>query len=238
MVVRTFGDAMEEILNKQQNNSETGFTYWQPSYRMYNKPVDAGLRWSNEATGSGDEYTPRGSLYLWGTSLGVTMNGKTLFYMKDVGIKGGNGHTDQNINSSEEAIEAIKSYPNNRCAYQFDSKKKKLIEKPPSDGSGVWTKEAGSNLFVWADEVISKERLNELYPPVSVIKHISFPLTKDNMHGWTASALVAKEHGGVLCSVKEVQAYIKKHGALVKGQRSWTATQEMIGSTSWVSCGE
>ena len=32
--------------------------------------------------------------------------------------------------------------------------------------------------------------------------------------------------------------YIKKHGALVSGQASWTATEEPDGEKNWVSCGD
>jgi hypothetical protein len=42
----------------------------------------------------------------------------------------------------------------------------------------------------------------------------------------------------MLVTAEEAQDYVNKHGALVAGQASWTATEEPNGEKNWVSCGD
>ena len=42
----------------------------------------------------------------------------------------------------------------------------------------------------------------------------------------------------MIVTADESKDYIKKHGALVFGQASWTATEEPNGEKNWVSCGD
>jgi hypothetical protein len=60
-------------------------------------------KWTNEHTGDGKtpsrqlRNTKLGNLFVWGTGLGITQEGRTLFCMKDVAITGGDEHVDEQV---------------------------------------------------------------------------------------------------------------------------------------------
>lgn len=93
---------------------------------------------------------------------------------------------------------------------------------------------------MWADTVIDKAMIEDLNPPVSAMKHETFPIGREGQHTWTQSSRYVLQKGFMLVTTKEAQAYIKEHGALVKGQASWTATENKGKGNvqNWVSCGD
>jgi hypothetical protein len=64
---------------------------------LFTKPAGLGATWTNEHTGSGKQADRQGHMFNWGTNLGVTVQGRTLFYMKDVTITDGDGHVDEDV---------------------------------------------------------------------------------------------------------------------------------------------
>ena len=92
-----------------------------------------GATWTNEHTGDGKGFSPDGNLFVWGTNLGITVNGRTLFCMKDVGIiknstnasGGGDGKVDNKVKTYAQAFAKIKDYSKTKTdsAYLWDSEK-------------------------------------------------------------------------------------------------------------------
>lgn len=84
---------MKLVLKKPQDSSIV-YQYWVGHQKLITKPAGLNAVWTNEHTGSGKQIGHPGHLYLWGTHLGITLHGRTLFCMKDVTITGGDADID------------------------------------------------------------------------------------------------------------------------------------------------
>ena len=138
--------------------------------------------------------------------------------MKDVAITGGNAQVDNNVMTQEQAFAKVKSYSQTESAYVWDAKSKQLIEKPVGTRSGKWSKANGSCMFMWADEVINEQRIEDSKPKpadLSLFKHETFPNGREGQHTWTQSRRIAKYKDTMLVTAQEAKDYINKHGALV-----------------------
>lgn len=91
------------------------------------------------------------------------MDDRKLFCMKDVAIEGGDGEVTENVTTYDEAFAKVKTFTKTESAYLWDPKSKKLTEKPASVKTGVWAKGVGTCLFMWADEIVTEERLAEIH---------------------------------------------------------------------------
>ena len=96
------------FLAKHQD-SQVAYHFWAPHGRLDTKPAGGHATWSTEDQGGHLEYsgihhmrkTKYGNLFFWGTGLGITVEGRTLFCMKDVAITGGDEHVDDQVMTYE-----------------------------------------------------------------------------------------------------------------------------------------
>ena len=99
-------------------------------------------------------------MFVYGTDLNHTHNGRMLIRMDNVYLSGADGKIDYDVKSAEEAIKLFKSKTgSNEYAYEWHKSSSRLIEKPPSSkvGSGAtWSKGQGGILFMYADEFIGE----------------------------------------------------------------------------------
>ena len=128
---------------------------------MFNQPAGFYGNFTNKDTGNGRNDDHHGNLFLWGTNLGISLDGRELFCMKDVSINGGDGFVEENVLSYDQAFAKVKTYTKTtESAFLWDLKSKRLIEKPASAKSGVWAKGLGTCLYMFADEIVIQERLD------------------------------------------------------------------------------
>ena len=107
--------------------------------------------------------------------------------MKHVAITGGDAQVDKKVLTYEQAFAKVKGYAKTESAYVWDPETKRLVEKPAGTRSGKWAEASGSCLFMWADDVINEERVDELNPKtdLALLKHETFPNGKEGQHTWT-----------------------------------------------------
>lgn len=182
----TYAKAMA-LAQKKPQESTVAYQYWVGHRALLRKPAGRGAIWTNEHTGTGKQADHPGHLFVWGTSLGATLGGRTLFCMKDVAITGGDAQVDDKVLTYEQAFAKVKAHGKTESAYVWDPKTKQLAEKPASTRSGKWSEAKGSTLFMWADEVINDERIDALSPKVdlALLKHETFPNGREGQHTWT-----------------------------------------------------
>ena len=108
--------------------------------------------------------------------------------MKDVAITGGDAHIGEQVMTYEQAFARVKNSSKTETAYVWDAKNKQLVEKPADTRSGTWSKAPGSWLFMWADEVINEQTIEERKykkADVALMKHETFANGREGQHTWT-----------------------------------------------------
>jgi len=86
------------LVMKKPKKSNIAYQFWKGHKKLYTKPTGKGAYWTNEHTNNNPE---EGHLFVFGKSLNVELNGKTLIRMDNVDTGGGpsDGHIDHNIQS-------------------------------------------------------------------------------------------------------------------------------------------
>ena len=105
-------------------DSQIAYQYWVGHTALITKPAGLGAIWTNQHTGDGKSANRQGHLFVWGTSLGITVDGRTLFCLKDVAITGGDSHVDNNVLTYEQAFAKVKACSKTASAYVWDAKNK------------------------------------------------------------------------------------------------------------------
>lgn len=99
----SFENALK-IVQSKPKNSQIAYQWWIGHQRVFTKPAGRGATWTDQHTGNGKGPSPQGNLFVWGTSMGIKVNGRTLFCMKDVSISGGDAKSDHQIGTFEQAL--------------------------------------------------------------------------------------------------------------------------------------